>query len=196
MSATGSALAPAPGSIPRRWLPTLVVFGAMLVTVLGGYVVAGATSTEPAGPVEVGGVVLVRPAAGWALAGRFASGDVPGARLTRGSGNLDVLAAPFDGDAGDLANLYVEEGLRAQADAGRLSTSPSLESVIVASGLGASRFSYVGVFERGGAPVEGEVTVLVSPGGSGVIFDGWAPEGQLEFALDDIHTMEEEAEVA
>ena len=34
------------------------------------------------------------------------------------------------------------------------------------------------------------MTVAVTPGGSGVVFDVWAPQGQLRFVLDDAHAME------
>ena len=36
----------------------------------------------------------------------------------------------------------------------------------------------------------------MSPSGVGVIFDGWAPSGLLQYALDDVETMIERAEVA
>jgi hypothetical protein len=40
------------------------------------------------------------------------------------------------------------------------------------------------------------VTAVVTRDGLGVIFDGWAPSGQLQFAIDDIRTMIRRAEIA
>ena len=37
---------------------------------------------------------------------------------------------------------------------------------------------------------------VVSGSGVGVVFDGWAPSGLLQYALDDINTMVDRAEVA
>jgi hypothetical protein len=40
------------------------------------------------------------------------------------------------------------------------------------------------------------VTAVVSPSGEGVIFDGWAPAGQLQFEIDEIDTMIQHTEIA
>jgi hypothetical protein len=40
------------------------------------------------------------------------------------------------------------------------------------------------------------LTAVVSPTGVGVVFDGWAPSGQLRFVIDDIRTMVRTAEIA
>ena len=44
--------------------------------------------------------------------------------------------------------------------------------------------------------VEGAVTAVVSPGGNGVVFDGWAFRGQLELIVEELLAMIEGAEVA
>ena len=44
--------------------------------------------------------------------------------------------------------------------------------------------------------IEGEVTVVVTPSGHGVVFNGWAPEGLLSFVRGDIHTMVLRAQVS
>jgi hypothetical protein len=64
------------------------------------------------------------------------------------------------------------------------------------SGLTGSRIAYVGVFGDVQTPVEGEITAVVSPTGTGVVFDAWAPSGQLRMALDDLHAMIERAALA
>lgn len=169
----------------RRFLPVAVVFGVLCVVVLGGYVVAGALS-QPAGPpVSVAGAVRVSPLSGWQLAERFAS--PPGARLTRGSGNLDVIATPFQGGATDLARVYVSRVLGSHAE--RLKVSATFDPVRLDSGLSGVRISYVGVFQGVQSPIEGQVTAVVARAGFGVVFDGWAPQGLLEYSLGDIDAM-------
>jgi len=162
------------------------------VVVLGGYVTAAALSTPAGPPVLVGGAVRVAPPSGWEVAGRSTS--PPGVRLTRGNGNLDVLAVPSGGDALALVDGYVERVLRPNAE--RLSVSPRYEEVRLRSGLPGVRVSYLGAFGRGQTPIEGEVTAVVSPDGVGVVFDGWAPRGLLPYVKDDIDRMIDTAEVA
>ncbi len=178
----------------RRWLPAIVVLLVIVTVVMGGYVVAGALS-EPAGPpVGFAGVVSVRPLSGWQFAGRDRVGGAPFVRITRGNGNLDVVAVvPFDRNVDALATEYAQRILSAELS--QLSVSPHPESVRLLSGLHALRYGYVGVVADTGASIEGEVTVLVTAGGHGVVFDGWAPEGLLSFVRSDIETMVERAAV-
>lgn len=180
------------GPPERRWLPSLGVVAVILAVVFGGYVTAAALSTPAGPPVSVGGVVRVSPPSGWAPAARF--DDPPGIRLTRGSGNLDVLALPFSGTALDLSHEYVDLVLTPNAE--RLSVSRQVEEVRLRSGLAGIRVFYVGAFGRGQTPIEGEVTAVVSPSGVGIVFDGWAPGGLLQYVVDDIRLMIESAEIA
>jgi hypothetical protein len=200
-SAAPSAPPPRPDAAPgslrteRRWLPTIVVAAVIALVVLGGYITAAALSTPAGRPETVNGIVTVQPLSDWAFAGRLESRAGPGIRFTRGSGTLDVFAASFTGDAGALAERYAVDVLEPEAD--RLSVSPNLEQVRLPGGRTAVRFSYIGVFgQAGGSPIEGEVTVLVTPSGAGVVFDGWAPQGLLRFVLGDEHTMIDRARVA
>ena len=181
-----------PATTPaRRVASAAAVLIAVLATVFGGYAVA-ALLVEPAGPpVSVADVVRVQPLSGWAFAGRYAVAGLPAARITRGNGNLDILGASA-GVPGELANMYVEQVLKPSAP--RLEISGNLERVQLGGAAGA-RFAYVGVFDRGGAPIEGEVTVLVSSTGHGVIFDAWAPEGLLQYIRGDVETMQADAEL-
>lgn len=179
-------------SRPRRgWLPTIAVLAVIVTMVVGGFVVSAALS-EPAGPpVIVGQAVQVQPLSGWESPGATTTAGLPFTRLTRGGGNLDVVATPAsDGDARSLADRYVRQVLETQLSGLSFSSDP--RPVLLAHGMVGQRFDYVGLAESG-ASVEGEITVAVSPSGHGVAFDAWATEGLLRFVSGDVHTMEERA---
>jgi hypothetical protein len=166
----------------------------MAVTIFGGYALAAALSGPAEPPMDVGGLVRLQPAAGWEAA-RIpqASEPVHSQGLTRGSGNLYVYAAPFDGTPEQLADVYVGRVLEQRSV--RLWVAAPVV-VRLNSTIAAVRFGYGGIFESVGAPVEGEVTVLVSPAGTGVVYDGWAPEPLLQDSLGQIHAMEDGAVVS
>jgi hypothetical protein len=180
---------PAPAKI--RWLSTIVLAAVLGVVVFGGYVAADALS-QPAGPpVTVAGVVHVQPLSGWEVAGRFA--DPSGARLSRGSGNLDFAALPFNGSSLDLVREYVNQVLEPGAQ--QLSVSKQAEPVTLRSGLTGVRIRYIGLFGKAQVSIEGEVTAIVSTDGVGAIFDAWSSEGLLQYVIDDIDTMIDRAEI-
>jgi hypothetical protein len=175
---------------------TLAVVTAILAVVLGGYVAAAALS-EPVGrPVGIPGVVSVRPLSGWVPAGSGTGfGASPFVQLTRGSGNLLVTVRdPYRGVPDTLAEAYRDSVLAEQLN--QLSVSRSLETVRLGTGLSGVRFAYVGVIGDTGTSVEGEVTVVVTPSGHGIVFDAWAPAGLLSFVRSDVRTMVIEAEVS
>jgi len=183
---------PAPPLRPRRWLPVVALAAVLAVVVSGGYVTADALGQIRGGAVEVTPAVRVTPLPGWELAGRLTEPDR--IRLTSGSTSLDVAAFPFEGSDVDLLRWYVENIL--EPDAEQFRVSEEIEPVVLASGLAGSRIAYVGLFGDVQAPIEGEVTAVVSPSGEGVIFDGWAPAGQLQFEIDEIDAMIDRAEIA
>jgi hypothetical protein len=196
--------APGAARSVRRWLPTVLVAVSMSVTVLGGFVVAETLPAPEVGPVTLGGVLTIHPLPGWeainrqratvpsptggVLAGEFA-------QLTRGSGALDLLALPgVDIPTLELADVYAVDVLESQLE--RLSVSDLVERLTLRSGLEAVRFGYIGSQPQTGAPIEGSVTVAVAPSGNGVVFDGWAFQGQLELIAEELAAMIEGAEVA
>jgi hypothetical protein len=179
------------------------VFVVIVVVVLGGFVVAAALAGPAGPPVDVAGLVRVRPAAGWELAQRgtlegtweTAGGtvsDVPFARLTRGSASLDLAVVQgFAGTPEDLARWYASEVLSDQLS--QLSISDVRSTDATATGAPAIRFAYLGV---NGTAIEGDVVVLVSARGTGVVFDAWAAQGALASSLDDVAAMIHDAEIA
>jgi hypothetical protein len=162
------------------------------IVVAGGYVVAEALGEVSSRTTAVSASVAVTPLPGWELAERF--GEPPGARFTRGSASLDVASIEFTGTDLDLLASYIEDVL--EPDAEQLRVSETAEPVPLDGGLVGSRIAYVGTFGDVQAPIEGEVTAVVSPSGVGVVFDGWAPSGQLQYANADIRTMVRTAEIS
>jgi len=183
---------PAPRLRQRRWIPVVVLVAVMTGVVSGGYVTSDALGETSGETVMVSASVRITPLPGWVLAERF--GDPPGIRLTSGSTSLDVATIPFTATDVDLLASYVGEVL--EPDAEQFQVSEEVEPIRLASGLTGTRIAYVGLFGDVQAPVEGEVTAVVSPSGAGVIFDGWAPAGQLQFEIDEIDEMIERAEIA
>jgi len=196
--------APAGASRPaRRWLSTVLVTLVMSVTVLGGFVVAETLPAPVVQPVALANVLRLRPLPGWEVVRREHAtvplprgGVVTGefAQLTRGSGALDLLALPgVGGDAFELADLYATAVLTSQLE--RLAVSGLVERLTLPTGMETVRFGYIGSQPQTGAALEGSVTVVVAPSGNGAVFDGWAPQGQLELISEALVTMIERTEV-
>jgi len=183
---------PEPPLRQRRWIPVIALAAVLAAVTTGGYLTSDALGEVRGGAVAVGTSVRVTPFPGWELAGR--STDPDRIRLTSGSTSLDVAALPFDGTDVDLLGRYVDDVL--EPDAEQFRVSEEVEPVRLASGLTGSRIAYVGLFGDVQAPIEGEVTAVVSPSGAGVIFNGWAPAGQLQFEIEEIDAMIERAEIA
>ena len=183
----------APPVKESTWLPTLVVAAVLFVVVTGGTITATALSVPAGPPVDVGGVVRVFPLSGWEVAWRGEVKGVPAARLTRGTGNLDVLAPAQGSDPDELLRSYVQEVLKPEAR--HLRVSEQIERVRLDSGLPGSRLFYVAEFGDRAVQIEGEVTTTVAPSGAGVVFDGWGPAGLFGYASGDIDTMTAASEV-
>lgn len=185
--------APSQRRLERRWLPALAVVGVIVFVTGGAQAVGDALAGPPGPPVDVGGAVRVQPEPGWELEGQ----DADAALLVRGTARLFIQARTGTTiTAVDLARSYVEDdatGLRARFS--RLTVEDPPEEVVAANGLPGLRFGYVGE-TKDGASVEGVVTVVVSPTGSAVIFDGFATMGDLAWAVDDLRTMVDGAVVA
>lgn len=178
----------------RRWLPTLAVLVVILAVSFGGFVVAGeletsvdVTEPEPSGPlVPVAMDVSLPTVAGWEESERFTDPD--GVRVSRGVAHLDAYAFPAFGTPDELFEDYRANGLQPQASQLELSAA---EPVLIGDGAQAIRVSYVGIFGEQGSSIEGEVTAAVTADGTGLLFDGWAPQGQLGFVVDEVRAMVE-----
>lgn len=179
---------------PKRTVGASILLLLVLIAVaLGGYVAAASVDPGVVPPVDVARGVRVRPAPDWQVAERAEADGITLVRLTSGSGNLDVVVGPFEGDAAALVEAYRRDVL--EPDARQLEMSPERETVRLRSGLQGARGFYVGVFGERSQSIEGEVTAFVTDGGVGVAFDGWAGQGGLDVVLEDIHDMIESAEL-
>lgn len=171
--------------VERRWLPALAVV-ALILAVTGGARGAGEAIAGPPGPpTGFVGVVTVQPEAGWEQELLQEDGDFHELLLRSGTAGLYVAGLQGYADTSEgLANEYVEAVLDEQlehlqiGDPEHVSLGP----------LPAVRFGYLGQTPDGLA-VEGVMTGVVSRSGNAVVFDGFAPEGDLAWAAQDIRTM-------
>jgi hypothetical protein len=157
-------------------------------------VAAASVSVPTPPPVTVVPGVRIHPEPGWVVGKQAVEGGIKVVRLTSGAGNLDVLAANFEGDSAALLELYLENYLK--PDAQQLEVSNQRDTVTTPSGVTGVRLHYVGVFGERSQGIEGEVTAFVTASGVGVAFDAWAGQGQLDLALDDVHRMIDSAELS
>jgi hypothetical protein len=188
--------APSQRRAERRWLPVAGVVAVILFVTGGARALADAT----AGPLQpstgIPGIVVVQPRQGWtADAGaRVDDGALHEVLLVRGTAHLLLVGIDgYGGSASDLARDYVERVLRARF--AQLSVGQVDGPVALRSGVPALQFGYVGVTE-GGVSVEGAVTAaVVGSGRDGAVLDGFGPEGDLAWAVEDIRAMVAGAEV-
>ncbi|HEX2026292.1 MAG TPA: hypothetical protein VHH92_07845, partial [Actinomycetota bacterium] len=182
------------------WWPAHRSRATILFVSLGGFLFAGEPSAaggeltgdrgRPGAPITVG-PVRIRPAAGWRVAEQIP--DPPQLRLTSGAAQLYMVIPPSqDATSEGLVQAYVEEALEPQA---RQLSVGSIEPVELPSGQQASLLAYLGTFEGVEAPLEGEVLAVVSPAGTPVVFDGWAPEGLWVGSREEVRTMVGTAEI-
>jgi hypothetical protein len=178
----------------RRWLAALALLLAVVAIGQAGPFAAAAV-LRPGPPVSVGGHVRFFPLTGWSVTGRI-TGPYQGVRLARGSATLDVVtpARPVPNPvpayvAAVLASRFTQLRLGATTTA-RLPNGPAL------------RVFYLGASPATGS-VEGELTFLLARPPTAavgpprlVIFDAWAPRGQLMFELQDINLMIERTRVS
>jgi hypothetical protein len=175
--------APAQRVHERRWIPTLIVTALIVVVAQGARTVADATAGGTGPAVTVGSAVTVQPRPGWDL--ESTSTDPSIARLHRGPVFLDVVAYPptAEGPAAVSAR-YVEQTLRpslAQVSVGSAATT------VLAGGVPAVRFGYVGITDDG-VLLEG-IVIAASGTTASVVFDAYAPHGELATVADDVRAM-------
>lgn len=195
---------PSPLHRERRWTPLLGILLVVLFVTFGGYVVAGPAeepaSLEPRTVEVLPGVTLTLPP-GWENVGPLEvpvgeAGDIlTGVRFNRATGNLDLFAVGgFGGTPEDLFSAYISEVL--QPAAAQMQSSEVREPFVTDQGVRGTRGYYLGAFTGVASPIEGEVAAMITSGGTAVIFDAWASEGQLTRWVGDIRQIVQTSEVA
>lgn len=179
--------------VERRWIPAIAVALVILSLAAGAHVVGDRLAGEQGPPAGVPGVVMVQPGPGWEVAQRSDDGPTHQLLLRRGTAGLLIAGIEAYGRGpGDLAHDYAVQVL--DQHLAQLRIGGDAGAVKLPSGLEAVRFGYVGI-TADGVTIEGVVTAVVAPSGNGVIFDGFAPEGDLASAAGDLSSMIDSAEV-
>jgi hypothetical protein len=176
----------------------------LAVVSLGGLIAVGAAeetladrdaAADPANgarpPVVIVGTVSITPLEGWEAADRF--DDPAGVRMTKGTASLDALGFSFEGSPEELFRAYVADVLTPQAS--QIQAAEELEIVHLDVGFTAVRGFYFGVFGERNASIEGELTTLLAPEGTGIVFDGWAETGSYQWVRDEVNSMVQALEV-
>jgi hypothetical protein len=179
----------------RRWRRAgpIAVLLALVVLGFGGYAVDVPLSDLTASPVTVGGDVRIVPLSGWRVAQRSQGKGSAGISFTRGGGNLQVMTETFRGTSEELLAAYLRTVVKPHTS--HLAVSRTLEPVRLPSGLTGVRVAYLGAPRAGATPLEGQVTAVVAPSGSGAVFNAWAPKGLFPFETGDVDRMIATAEV-
>lgn len=160
---------------------------AVLFPVLfGGYVAASGTTLPPQDPIEVAPGVTVTPPPGWAVV-RHEPGPPAVLTLSRGSAAVNVLVATDFDDPLEVLAAFRRDVLEKQARS--LQFSDQTEAVAGPAGLAGVRGSYVGDFEGLQQTVEGEVTAFATASRSGVLFNAYAAQGDLDSARPEVRDM-------
>jgi hypothetical protein len=196
--AAGAYPIPPPPRRERRWIPVNVLTQVLLFVVMGGFVVAAGIGLDEASGLGTPSSVSVAdvrftPQPGWVVARRLPA-PAQAVQLTRGAGNLLVLVTLEETDPGAALDGYIEDVL--QPEATELQVAEEVEEVPLPEGVPGLRRFYVGTFGDVPAPLEGDLTAFVLPGGPAMIFDGWATEGTYRLFAAEVHAMVETAERA
>lgn len=189
---------PPPPARPRerKWAPVFVILGVLAVVTLGGlpFVAPGINAvggtTEPGVPIEVAPGVTVTPLAGWQI-GETVSPEHR-LRLIKGNGFLDLFSVSAVGSSEDVYLAYVNDVLGPETTQLQFQEDP--EPVGLDGGLEGARGGYSGTFEGVSAPIEGEVTGVLTLSGGAFAFDGWAQQGQFGQIAEEVREMVESME--
>ena len=179
--------------VERRWIPAIAVVLVMLSLTVGAHAIGARLAGQRQPLTGMPGVLEVQPAPGWEVAERSDDGATHQLLLRRGTAGLLIVGIEAYGRGPeDLAHDYAEQVL--DQHLAQLRIGGDAGAVMLPSGLEAVRFGYVGV-TADGVTIEGVVTAVVSPSGTGVVFDGFAPEGDLVSAAGDLSSMIDSAGV-
>lgn len=183
-----------PGLDPATRRQTFIVAAVIAALFYGSQVLNEALPANAQAPLAAGESVLIgdgvriTPLEGW-VATTHDNGF--GIRLEKGVAVIDFYPESVGGNAGALAQTYLDEVLRPGAT--QLTTS-DVETATTDNGT-AARFAYQGLFEGVEVAIEGEVTAVFI-GAQAVVADAWSRQGDLASLLGEVHAILETIEVA
>jgi hypothetical protein len=181
---------------PTGKRPSLIVAGVLLAIVLGsqflnalvpaprGALGGGGTQPGPGRPVDIGSGIRVTPPPGWVTVGDPL--ELQGVRFQKGGVTVDVGLAAFTNPPSDLLAAYVNQVLIPNSQGAKV--SPATID-IARNGHPTARATFTGNLKGFGTAVEGEISTQVWETGVGIIVNGFAPQGQLTGARDEIHAF-------
>jgi hypothetical protein len=180
----------------QKWLPTVAVAGIVAVVVLGGLGLDKVIAAPSAGTVDIGQSVTIKAAPGWVKTETSGSGSGGGAELQKSDAILTATAVAYGGQP-PAALAEVEAALQ-QDVSGQNSAQISFgtEHDGTLGGYDAAMVSFSAIVSgpSGSGTIDGEVICLVT-GGKAIVFEVYAPQGDLDPVADDILTMVNSVEV-
>jgi len=161
-----------------KWWPVAVVIVVMTFVTGGGYLVAAAT--EPVtgafvGTLQGSTVVVTDRVSytiqiGWQLVDQVE--EPPSVVISNGAAALETIVQATDDPEG-LIEFYLQN-LAAQAT--QLAVSERAEQISLPSGATGLRIAFLAEIPDVAVPIEGEISAFTT-GGTGVLFSGYAPQG-------------------
>ena len=173
----------------QKWLPTVAVAGIVAGVVLGGLGLDKVMAAPSAGTVDIGQSVTITAAPGWVKTETSGSGG--GVELQKSDAILSATAVSYDGSP-SKALAEVEAAL--QQDAAQISFGTEHDGTVGGHEAAMVGFSAIVSGPSGSGTIDGEVICLVI-GGNAIVFEVYAPQGDLDPVGDDILTMVKSVEV-
>lgn len=180
----------------QKWLPTVAVAGIVAVVVLGGLGLDKVIAAPSAGTVDIGQSVTIKAAPGWVKTETSGSGSGGGVELQKSDAILTATVVAYGGQP--PAALAEVEATLQQDVSGQNSAQISFgtEHDGTLGGYDAAMVSFSAIVSgpSGSGTIDGEVICLVT-GGKAIVFEVYAPQGDLDPVADDILTMVNSVEV-
>jgi hypothetical protein len=170
------------------WIGSIGATVAIAVVTLGGYAFGGplpwGAYVYLSDPVPVADGVTIRLGEGWEVAATLT--DATGIHIEGPGGDALVMVEPGGGQPVALAERYRTQTLALQASE-LVPTETKL--VDMENGRTGAWFQYWARYDDAATPLEGDVYTMVTPSGTRIVFDGWAPEGGLAVIRDLLFDM-------
>jgi hypothetical protein len=196
---------------PAGKRPTIIVAAVLLAIVLGSQFVnalvpaprgtlggsggvpggGGGTQPGPGRPVDIGSGIRVTPPPGWVVVGDPL--QLQGVRFQKGGVTVDVGLAAFTNPPSDLLAAYVNQVLIPNSQGVKVSPS---QITIARNGRPTARATFTGNLKGFGTAVEGEISTQVWETGVGIVVNGFAAQGQLAGARDEIEAFTDSIEAS